>query len=58
MSLSLLFKAGALALACVGTASAKQQYTLDPADYYTGEGFWDLFTFETESGAGIVTVRI
>jgi hypothetical protein len=45
MSPSLLFRAGALALACASTASAS--YILAPDDDYSGPNFFDGFTFST-----------
>ncbi|RDW92231.1 hypothetical protein BP5796_01625 [Coleophoma crateriformis] len=47
MSPSLLLKAGALALACAGTASATQQYTIQ--DTYSGSNFFDMFSFFTDN---------
>ncbi|RDW79847.1 hypothetical protein BP6252_04485 [Coleophoma cylindrospora] len=47
MSPSLLLKASALALACAGTASATQQYTIQ--DTYTGSNFFDMFSFFTDN---------
>ena len=44
---SFAMKAGALALACLGTASANV-YTLDSSDNYEGQGFFDMFQFFTD----------
>jgi hypothetical protein len=50
MSPSLIFKAGALALACASTASAI--YTLAPEDDYSGPTFFDGFYFNTVGYVG------
>jgi hypothetical protein len=49
---SLIFKAGALALACASTASAI--YTLASEDDYSGSTFFDGFFFNTVCHIGYV----
>jgi hypothetical protein len=49
MSSSLIFKAGALALACASTATATFQYVL--VDNYNGSTFFDKMDFLTVSTA-------